>query len=806
MSLSSLIVQRGLATMRQVEEALAHQVIYGSDLVTNLLEVASVDETEVARLFAESVVLEPAPVGELPRAPGRLRTLVPPEMAAQRSIVPIEARGDTLVLAVAEPLPREVEQELAFAFGMHIEQRAALAVRVRQAIASAYELPLERRVQRLVARLSGQPWTPGSMPAPLGAIPEVPRMPMLPSLTATLPHQSSLPPQPAPAAAERSPVLLRRDSVASGRPGRRRRGPLTLEEASLLAGEESERDALLDLFFDFSRQFFDYSALFLVHGEVAEGREAFGSGATRDHVQTVGIPLDVPSMMREARDGRAPIVGKPPAGGLDAELRTDLLRPLSAEIAVVPLVVRTRAVALLLGDCEGAGIDREAIGQVTKLCAVVATGFERMIARRKLEGFGAGNPESAPGRVDGAMMTRKRPPFRPSRPQQSAFNTLSSGPPPPSANIASVRPIAGPPISREEPLTPPAPRPDPPPAAPIRSARPARSMPPEAPCAPVRSVAPERPRAPIRSVPPPRSVPPGRSSPPLPSVPPDYDLAPLVDRVLAGEATELDEASLLRQGDMAMRLVMAHFPGPLTFPRTRAATLPSPPRPSECGPLLRFVARARKAALPFVIERIDDSDPEIRGWATYLACELPYAELIPRLVPRLRDTDAVTRASAAHALAAIARIFRDEVRATLLALVRGPDPEQRSSAMPVVAVLRDATLVPELVRALGDGDEWVVAAAHAALVHVARQDFGPGAWPWVRWWEENRGRHRVEWLIDALTHDRLDIRRAAGEELRTLAREYFGYASDLPTLDRQRVQQRYRDWWSVEGRTRFPRT
>src|ERR1700674_4213179 len=54
MSLSSLIVQREIATIRQVEEALARQVIYGGDLVTNLFEVARVDEATVTEMLAES--------------------------------------------------------------------------------------------------------------------------------------------------------------------------------------------------------------------------------------------------------------------------------------------------------------------------------------------------------------------------------------------------------------------------------------------------------------------------------------------------------------------------------------------------------------------------------------------------------------------------------------------------------------------------------------------------------------------------------------------------------------------------------
>ena len=48
MSLSSLLVQREVATLREVEEALARQVLYGGDLLLNLFEVARPDEQHPA--------------------------------------------------------------------------------------------------------------------------------------------------------------------------------------------------------------------------------------------------------------------------------------------------------------------------------------------------------------------------------------------------------------------------------------------------------------------------------------------------------------------------------------------------------------------------------------------------------------------------------------------------------------------------------------------------------------------------------------------------------------------------------------
>src|SRR5579872_5151617 len=103
-SLSSLIVQRQVATMRQVEEALAHQVIYGGDLVTNLLEVAALDEARVLEVLAESLAMTPAPGGPLADAPADLRSVLSHETASRRAIVPLGRHGHSVVLAVAEPL------------------------------------------------------------------------------------------------------------------------------------------------------------------------------------------------------------------------------------------------------------------------------------------------------------------------------------------------------------------------------------------------------------------------------------------------------------------------------------------------------------------------------------------------------------------------------------------------------------------------------------------------------------------------------------------------------------------------------
>ena len=51
-TLSSLIVQRQIASMREVEEAIARQVLHGGDLLTNLLEMVPDLEAPLAHALA----------------------------------------------------------------------------------------------------------------------------------------------------------------------------------------------------------------------------------------------------------------------------------------------------------------------------------------------------------------------------------------------------------------------------------------------------------------------------------------------------------------------------------------------------------------------------------------------------------------------------------------------------------------------------------------------------------------------------------------------------------------------------------
>jgi hypothetical protein len=1121
-TLSSLLVQREIASMRTVEDAIARQVIHGGDLATNLLEVAVVSEAALLPVLAEATGLEAAPAGRLAAPPASALRAVPGELALRHGVFPLSRAADVLLLATSQPLPGPLEDDLSFALGIGLRQVVAPLVRIRQAIAEHYGQPLDRRFLRLIAKLEGRPdpspsslppggrapaspslprpasappasfgsgpvpgskyaTTPGRTPrvgvATLSPAPSIPRAPAAPrvdvvsfaepelasggALEPAAPGAELVPPIASPAVGEALAGWAQRTARGERQrgPGRggegsaarlRRKGPMTAAMAENELELTSAPEAVLEVHFSFVSQFFEYAVLFVAHGDLAEGRNAAGPGADRSRVAGIGVPLDLPSILATARDRGAPMVVALAAGGLDGELARDLSRVRVAArggmVAVIPVMVRGRAVALLYGDDGEDDVELGAIGEVIAFTALVEKALERAILRRKMGGRAparavaalrppaaqraprgqapregaaalaramlppsfAPQPvaiagESAPARVSPvAESVRPGAPAVPPRASPSAtpeddapeirieeawHDTLGevedelgdelaglagSGAPPDAEPAAPASPggtvdvdadavdddqdddaaaggtslpgtdraspradedlgraiarvvEASPPLPGrrgQEPITetwtgsptaaaiaaaastPPLPsieqhRPTLRGFAPVApDARSAQSPSPAVTSPPRRGPAPGFDRGaagardageplPIRPPPNATSVPVGpvaqtaisfsplpaeaapgfdrdlSATPPpataaavrprggapipreesddvsqpspdaseilglaeasapqppartgegggaLPSIIVDVgaEYASLLERALTGgPASDEAFAELVRSGDQVLPAIAARFPGPLRVDRHRARD--QLPAASQCGPILELLVAMRRVALPLLTMRSSGADANQRFWATHALGELRYTEAANAVLPRLFDDEPSVRRVARRSAAAL--VSAGEPGQPILRgleHIAGNAEEavpRRVEAVETMGDIRAASMVPVLVEAVRDAAGDVRDAARRALLLVTRQDFDRDAERWNEWWLSNGHRHRVDWLIDALMHEVPSIRRAAGDELKQLTKEYFGYYDDLPRRERERAQARYREWWEREGRQRF---
>jgi len=203
-------------------------------------------------------------------------------------------------------------------------------------------------------------------------------------------------------------------------------------------------------------------------------------------------------------------------------------------------------------------------------------------------------------------------------------------------------------------------------------------------------------------------------------------------------------------------------------------------------------------------------DPEVRLWATHVLGELTYPEAANALLPRLFDDSIAVRRIAIQSAASL--IAAPPAGGPILqgldhiARDREEAPARRLAAIETMTEIRSGASVPALISALSDPHDAIVEAAVRALTAITREDLGRDARKWMAWWSRNGERHRIEWIIDALTHEKPAIRRAAIDELKGVTKEYFGYYEDLPRQEREAAQERYRAWWISEGRSRFRTT
>jgi hypothetical protein len=237
--------------------------------------------------------------------------------------------------------------------------------------------------------------------------------------------------------------------------------------------------------------------------------------------------------------------------------------------------------------------------------------------------------------------------------------------------------------------------------------------------------------------------------------------------------------------------------------RYAAAAGARPMRASQHGPLLALAVRVGPRIAPILSEGMQSEDREMRYYATLAASEIRAVEMIPILVMRVFDADHAIRASAIDAMIAYPVRELDYPLDQVRRAIHGDAARARAAAA-ALGTLRDVRAIPDLIDGT-DRDGVTAEECHRALVAITKQDFGTKSKKWKAWYEKNRLRTRIEWMLDGLAHDNDGVRLSASEELKRLTGEYFGYHYDLPKREREEARQKWLKWWDEQGRRRFVR-
>ncbi len=897
-ALSSLLVQDQVLTVNQVEQALQRQVIFGGDLVTNLLELGLVEEDRLVEYVARVMRQPVLPRSALEDIDPDIIARLPGHVAEGRSVIPVRFRGDSLVIACAAPPPAEVIDGISADLGAFVSVHLVLEFRLAIALNRYYGVRIPARLAGLQKRYApdyeprssfgGQAPVANEVvaPSPIPAAPEKPPIIIEASTPGKRPEESTIRfitkgderENTAPFGHRRAvvPAVPPPPEPALERPRR-----LSFSEATSEIRAVESRDGILQVFFDFARQAFDFSALFLVHGGLVQGRVAARRGGPVIDIERASFSLDGGGMFRTVHETRGVHLGPPGEAPEDVELLAQLGRQRPSNCAVIPVSLRQRIVLMLYGDSGKRGVRANRVAKLADFGREVAAAFERILLAQKLGRFhyapDTGGPKIRVGEDD----VLRRPP-----PEKSDLASYSAKEPPTTPSLAPVgkarlKAAAAPeteyaaaletdswPAPAEPPSRPPEPAPvQPPPEEDIatRATEPAIEIRPPATAPAGKAFDPARPPTadllarvdllevsadyrtseqaePFRTpetplVPEPRPEPPA----PAPEVQPQPQVivqpvvsvgAPqaaasprsvviemgeeidrLVERVLsrgrfAADGTLDEEAVdlLLGIGDDALSRLVVHFPGPLVHDRYRD---PSRVRPvTEFSPLLALLVRFGDRVVPHLLPLTESYDSEVRYFSVFLFSAISHPLALPALVKRVFDNDRQIRTLAIDVIASLERFpeYRWAAQDLSAALVSSASNlERKRLVAEALGRLRTPFAVKALAEMLGSVDGVLAELCQRALVLTTFNDFGFSERRWLTWWQANRGRHRIEWALEAVNHRREEIRLHAVGELRRLTGDAITWPSGpLDHRQRKDVRRLAEEWWTHEGRALHP--
>ena len=264
-------------------------------------------------------------------------------------------------------------------------------------------------------------------------------------------------------------------------------------------------------------------------------------------------------------------------------------------------------------------------------------------------------------------------------------------------------------------------------------------------------------------------------------------------------ATAAIEGALRRPREV-LAWMHEHFPGRLKVDRFELGGRHL--RAAQHGPVLDLAVRPGQPAAYMLLDKRRAGRREVRYYAVLCASEIRFEAAIVPLVERLFDTDYGIREVALEGLAGYpARILGEALEIPRRAL-HSEDVEKIKTAAHALAVLADVRAIPELLDVHGRGGE-AAAIVGRALIGLTKQDFGISNKKWRQWWDKNRRKSRIEWLLEGLGHRDAEVRRTSIEYLRKATGEYFGFHHDLPKKEREVARQRWLDWWNQTGQLRF---
>ncbi len=370
-TLLDMLLEAGLITREQFEEALLNRVVYGGKIGTSLIELGYVTEENLARFLSRKLAVPYVAPDHLLAIPPAVIALIPQELALKYRVIPISLEKRRLNLVMADPADLKAIDEISFITGYIVKPLVAPEVRLVQALGKYYQFEIDHRYQQIIDRIE-ELKAAAAAAAPLE----------LTKAEEPSPHTADEVPKSEPMPVTEQ-ELEEEEVVVEEETWIERIGHYSIDYVSKALAKAEDREEIAEILIGYLGQEFERGALFQVRGGSVSGWKAIYRQQEVKDFPRFALPLTEPSVLKTVAQGAVFHLGPIPETPFN-QIMHDWLGGGQPETAVLlPLLIMGRVVNILYAE----GKERELGGrfvELQKLMTKAVLAFEILIFRDKI--------------------------------------------------------------------------------------------------------------------------------------------------------------------------------------------------------------------------------------------------------------------------------------------------------------------------------------------------------------------------------------------------------------------------------------
>jgi len=414
--IGELLLQARACDPEAIRAALQNQVIFGGRLGTNLLEIAAVQEPDLAEALGRRYRV-PVLSGPLKLDRAAL-SLLRPDVADRHDVVPYLVADRRLAILVCDPSNLAMLDEVAFATGKQVHPIVVPEARLWVLLREGYGIDRQLRgidvdfgvLQRIVPAATAElapvaavsqdlideaefsaiygktgAWALGEVAAPAPSIPAVPAPDddVIELSDLLVPEPAELAPAVAAALAPGAGhVAPARFVPPAPRPEEPDPPPLGFDEALRALEGVTDRTAIARIVLRYARSRFRRAALLTVNRGAAQGWQGAGEGLAGGRARRIRIALGARGILDTVVRTQAHFLGPLPKTEANVRLLKQLGGGVPGNALLVPILALGRVVNLFYADGgRGRVVDPAGVGELLILATRIARSYEALVAR-----------------------------------------------------------------------------------------------------------------------------------------------------------------------------------------------------------------------------------------------------------------------------------------------------------------------------------------------------------------------------------------------------------------------------------------